>query len=65
MMSNQNFIKAAGSILSIATILHLLRILFGWTAVMGGWEVPMWVSILVVIVAGYLSFSACRLLKKI
>jgi hypothetical protein len=45
----------------IVAVLHLLRIVFGWTAEIGGLAIPMWVSWLGLIVAGALAYSGFRL----
>jgi putative oxidoreductase len=42
----------------------LLRIIFGWRAEIGEFEVPMWISWVSLAMAGYLAVSAYRLLKK-
>lgn len=44
---------AAATILSLAALLHLVRVIAGRDLVIGGWLVPVWVSILAVIIAGY------------
>ena len=37
-------------------IVHLLRIIFGWQAEIGGLSIPFWVSWLGVLVAGALAY---------
>ena len=40
--------------------LHLLRIIYGWTVVLGPWIVPLWFSWLGVILAGgFLVWALC------
>jgi hypothetical protein len=46
----------------IVAVLHLLRIVFGWTAEIGGLSIPMWVSWLGLVVAGVLAYSGFRLM---
>jgi hypothetical protein len=46
----------------IVAVLHLLRIIFGWTAEIGGLAIPMWVSWLGLLVAGALAYSGFRLM---
>ena len=48
---------AAATVLLFAALTHLLRIVIGRDLVIGGWLVPVWVSILAVIVAGYLGIQ--------
>jgi hypothetical protein len=46
----------------IVAVLHLLRIVFGWTADIGGLAIPIWVSWLGLVVAGALAYSGFRLM---
>jgi hypothetical protein len=63
-MSKKVTLKLAATLLSIAALLHLVRVLAGWDMVVNGWLLPVWVSIVVVIVAGYLGFRVCTMEKK-
>ncbi|MEX1997810.1 MAG: hypothetical protein WEA04_04020 [Candidatus Andersenbacteria bacterium] len=63
-MNTKSFIQVAGPVFSLVALVHLLRVVFGWEAVIGGWEVPVWASVVAVILAGYLGFSAYQLMKK-
>jgi hypothetical protein len=41
-------------------LLHLLRIVLGWEAVVGGWSIPMWfswVAMIVTVVLAYHGFT--------
>jgi uncharacterized membrane protein len=61
---NQRFFNlTAGLIFLVITILHLLRIVFGWSAVIGEWEAPEWVSWAAFVVAGFLAYEGFRLSK--
>ncbi|MAF36611.1 hypothetical protein CL622_05845 [archaeon] len=60
-MANQNQVKSAGLLILFAGLLHLTRSVAGWSLVVGGYAVPMWISWLAVIITGYLSYN---LLKK-
>ncbi len=62
-MSQKTFLKTAGAIFMVIGALHVLRLLLGWEAVIGGWDVPRWVSGLAVVLAGYLGYTAFRLAK--
>ncbi len=62
-MSQRVFLKTAGAIFAVIGMLHVVRLLLGWEAVIGGWEVPGWVSWLAAALAGYLSATAFKLSK--
>jgi hypothetical protein len=42
----------------------VLRIFFGWPAVIGGWTVPMWLSWIGLVVAGGLSYFGINLAMR-
>ena len=50
----------AAVILASIALLHLLRLLLGWALTVGGLVIPMWPSILVVLVFGLLAVLLCR-----
>ena len=63
-MSQKTFLTVSGTIFGVIALLHLARLLAGWPAHIGTFDVPMWLSWLSVVVAGYLAFSAFRLQRR-
>ncbi|MBI2611001.1 hypothetical protein HYW60_03660 [Candidatus Kaiserbacteria bacterium] len=57
------YFKVSSGVFALVALLHLARVLFGWDAVIGGWMVPMWLSWVALIVAGYLAYSGYTLQK--
>ncbi len=60
-MNHKTYMKASTAIFGFLALLHLARVLFGWDAVVGGWDVPMWVSWVAVLGAGFLAYSGYKL----
>jgi len=60
-MTHKAYIQVSGVIFSAVALLHALRVAFKWTAVIGGWEFPMWLSVIGLLIAAYLAFTAYRL----
>ena len=60
-MSQKTFLTVSGTIFSVIAFLHLARLVAGWPAHIGTVDVPMWLSGISVVIAGYLAFSAFRL----
>ena len=60
-MDQQNYDILTGSLFLIVAALHLLRIIFGWPAVIGGLDIPLWASWLALIVSGALAYFGFRL----
>jgi hypothetical protein len=55
-MSRRAFLLATAIIFSLVALLHLARIVFGWSAVIGARSVPMWLSWIALVVAGALAY---------
>lgn len=62
-MNQKTFSTVVGVIFSVIAILHLLRVVLGWNAVIGTFSVPMWLSWVAAVVAGFLAYSAFKLAK--
>lgn len=62
-MKKECYIKVSGVIFTIVGLVHLLRILNSWDLVIGAWGAPMGLSLVAVLLAGYLAYSAYHLSK--
>ncbi len=60
-MDKKIYFSTTAAIFLIIAVLHILRILLGWEAVIGGWTVPFWLSWAAIILAGYLSLVGFKL----
>jgi hypothetical protein len=60
-MNDKSFHLIAGTIFALVALLQALRIYMGWPVVIGGWNAPMWVSWIAIVVAGSLSYFALTL----
>ena len=60
-MNQKTFLSISGVIFGVIAVMHLVRIIAGWPAHIGAFEVPMWLSWVAMVVAGYLAVSAFRL----
>ena len=60
-MSQKNVNVAVAAILGTVGLLHLLRLIFGWEAIIASWIVPPWVSVVAIAVAWYIAFNAHKL----
>ena len=64
-MSRKTFLLTVAAFFSLIGLLHLLRLVFGWEANIGGLIVPMWASWVAILVAGYLAYEGLRLGKRL
>ena len=63
-MDQKTFDIVAGAIFAALALVHVLRILMGWPAMIGGWNVPMWLSWIGLVVAGVLSYFGLSLAMR-
>jgi len=63
-MTEKTFATIAGVIFALVALLHLLRLVMGWSIVIDSWTVPMWVSWVGLVVAGGLSYYGARLAMR-
>jgi len=63
-LSKNTFSSLAGAIFLIVAIGHVLRLAFKWEVIIGGWQVPMWLSGVAALVAAYLAYEGFRMRKS-
>jgi hypothetical protein len=63
-MTEKTFATIAAVIFALVALLHLLRLVMGWSVVVDSWTVPMWVSWVGLVVAGGLSYYGARLAMR-
>jgi hypothetical protein len=63
-MSQRLFSLVTGAIFACIALLHLLRIFFGWEAMIGGWVVPAWLSWVALPIAAYLAYEGFRVRRS-
>lgn len=54
-MSEKIYYTSSSILFSVIAIVHLVRIVHEWEAVVSGAVIPMWVSWVAVLIAGYLA----------
>ncbi len=59
-MSQKTFSLAAGLIFLLIAVMHVLRLVFRWQAVLNGWSVPMWASAVAILITAYLAFEGLK-----
>lgn len=60
-MSTKIYYWLTALIFLLIGFFHLLRIAFGWTVVLQGWPVPMWLSWVALAVAALVTYSGFRI----
>jgi hypothetical protein len=62
-MKQGAFLLVTSSIFAFIALLHALRLIYGWNVAIGEWTVPVWVSAVGFLIAGYLAVQGF-LLKR-
>jgi len=60
-MTQRTFFLITATLFSLIALLHALRLLRGWQVTIGDMMIPLWVSWVGLIVAGYLAYEGFRL----
>ena len=63
-MNARPYLLISGVIFGLVAVLHLLRVVNGWSLVVGTWSAPMWASWAGTVVPAVLSVWACRLAAR-
>lgn len=63
-MSQKTFSLVAGVFFLLIALAHALRIVFGASIVIQNTSIPMWVSVIAVVLTVYLAYEGLRLGRK-
>ena len=62
-MQKETGLKVASIIFGIVALLHLTRVLAGWSLAIDDFVVPKWLSIIAFLVLGWLSYDLFKITK--
>jgi len=63
-MKHGAFLLVTSAIFALIALLHALRLVYGWNVTIGEWTVPVWVSAVGFLIAGYLALQGFFLNRK-
>jgi hypothetical protein len=63
-MKQGAFLLVTSSIFALIALLHAFRLIYGWNVTIGEWAVPVWVSAVGFLIAGYLACQGFILKNK-
>ncbi len=63
-MRQNSYALIAGVVFLVIALGHLLRVVFGISVVVYDVPIPMWASVVAVVVMGFLSYEGFRLARK-
>ncbi len=63
-MNTRAYTITSSVLFGLLALVNLLRLIWQWDMIIGGWHVPTWASVAILLVAGFLSYQGVRLLRK-
>jgi hypothetical protein len=63
-MTPRVFVLVSSGLFALIAVVHALRLVYGWRVTLGEWAVPVWVSWVGLLIAGYLSYQGFVLKNK-
>jgi hypothetical protein len=63
MSKHSGYAIVSGIVFLLIALVHVLRLILQWDMTINGWYLPAWVSVVAVLVAGFLSFRGFRLFE--
>jgi uncharacterized membrane protein len=61
MMKQRTYIHTVGVIFLLIAVLHALRLVFRFDAVIGNAVIPLWLSGVALVIAGYLAYQSFKM----
>jgi hypothetical protein len=62
-MTVRTYAAVSSIIFLLVALVQLLRVILQWDIAINGWHPPIWVSIVAIVIAGFLSFAGFRLFR--
>jgi hypothetical protein len=59
-LNRNTYMIVTAMLFLVVALLHLVRIVFGWSVEISGWTIPFWASWLAVLGAGALAYFGIR-----
>jgi len=63
-MRQKTFSLVVGLTFLLIAVMHVLRLALKWEVVLNGWSVPMWVSVVAIVITAYLAFESLKLSRR-
>jgi len=64
-MKTRDFVIVSTVIFALVAVMHLIRLALGWPVVLGMTSVPLWASLLVVLISASLAIWGLTLVRRI
>lgn len=63
-MNNKIYLRIISFVFLVIAVLHVFRLVDGWEAVINNYTLPMWISWVAILLAGFLAFRGYKMSKQ-
>jgi hypothetical protein len=64
-MNTKNYLIVSTLIFTVVAVMHLLRLMLGWSVVLGMTSVPLWVSVLALLISASVAIWGLSLVRRV
>ena len=64
-MNTKAYLIVSTIIFAVVAVMHLLRLVLGWSVVLGMTSIPLWVSLLAVLVSASIAIWGLMLVRRV
>ncbi len=61
----RNYVVVAAVIFTLVAAVQLIRIIIGWSVIIAGWQVPVWLSAVIAVIAAFLAWSGFQHARRL
>jgi hypothetical protein len=63
-MNTKSYLIVSTLIFTLVAVMHLIRLTLGWSVVLGMTSIPLWVSVLALLVSAGIAFWGLTLMRR-
>ena len=63
-MKTKAYLIVSTFIFAVVAVVHLIRLTLGWSVLLGTWSVPLWVSMLAVLISASVAIWGLTLVRR-
>ena len=64
-MNTKNYLIVSTLIFTVVAVMHLLRLVLGWSVMLGMTSVPLWVSVLALLISASVAIWGLSLVRRV
>lgn len=64
-MNTKNYLIVSTLIFTVVAVMHLLRLALGWSVMLGMTSIPLWVSVLALLISAAVAIWGLSLVRRV